>query len=235
MPEIAELFNVPSTSIIHNDLRRFGIIVRDLKTSATLPKKIRRSIATSMKNYGTCNPLSRNASPRKRMKEKLLRERGVENVFQLPEVITKIRDSLVNRPESITSRFSSQHREIVELLKSIGLEPTIEFRIAFDGGYRSYDVKVGNRLIEIQGDYWHANPAKYEASHIVEWSMGKLTAEQIWARDAFKKDLAEINGYDLFVVWEFDWKTRREVVVTNILNFLGQSNANAKIPEDAAH
>ncbi len=226
MPEIAEMFDLRSVSTIYNDLRKFGIAVRDISTSVKTPRKQQRSIATCIERYGAINPLSNDTVPRKQMNEKLMRERGVSNVFQLPEVKEKIRDSLVDRPESITSRFSAQHREVIECLKERGFDPEIEFRIAFPPrGYRSYDVKVGNKLIEVQGDYWHANPKKYKPDDIIEWSMGKMTAQQVWTRDEFKRDLALSSGYELFVVWEHDWKMCRFDIERNMMNFMRHSDA----------
>lgn len=221
MPEIVEILNLSSVSVVYNDLKRFGIEIRNLKTANNTLKKHQRSIATCLKRYGSINPLGRNTEPRRLMHEKLLKERGVSNVFQLSEVKEKIRDTLVTRPESITSRFSSQHREVIEFLKEHGFKPKIEFRIPFPPrGYRSYDVKVGNKLIEVQGDYWHANPKKYQSNDVITWSMGKMTAQQVWNRDEFKRQLAISFGYDLFVVWESDWKQCRTTVEQGMMNYL---------------
>jgi hypothetical protein len=226
MPEIVEMLNLPSVSVIYNDLKRFGFVVRSVKASVVTSRKQQRSISTCIERYGATNPLSNNTVPRKQMQEKLLKERGVTNVFQLPEVMLKIRDSLVSRPESITSRFSSQHREVIEFLRGCGFDPEIEFHISFPPrGYRSYDVKVGTKLIEVHGDYWHANPKKYMSDDIIEWSMGRMTAQQVWDRDEFKRKLALSSGYELFVVWENDWKMCRLDVERDMMSYVGLSDA----------
>lgn len=225
MPEIAEILKLPSVSIVYNDLKRFEIEVRSVKTSATMPRKQQRSINTCIQRYGAMNPMSSNTEPRRSMQEKLMREYGVTNVFQLPDVKLKIRDSLASRPESIVSRFSNLHKEVFEFVKSIALQPELEFCIPFDGGYRSYDIRVDNRLIEVHGDYWHANPKNYNANDVVEWSMGTMTAEQIWARDEFKRELAVKSGYNLLVVWESDWKKCKSDTERSIMQFIGMNNA----------
>lgn len=221
MPEIMELLALPSVSVVYNDMKRFGIKPRSINVAANTHRRQERSMTTCLNRYGSSNPMGRNTKPRLAMIQKLKEERGVENVFQLPEVIQKIRDTLVDRPESITSRFSSQHRELVDFLQEQGFNPEIEFRIPFSPrGYRSYDVKVGNKLIEVQGDYWHANPKKYQPDDIIKWSMGKMTAKQVWIRDEFKCELAKSLGYELFVVWESDWKLCKLDVERDILNYL---------------
>ena len=39
-----------------------------------------------------------------------------------------------------------------------------------------------------------------------------------------KKDLAKDAGYDLFFVWEDDWKNRPEEVKSELLNVLNNSS-----------
>lgn len=224
MPEIVEMLNLPSVSVVYNDLKRYEIPVRGIADAEKMPRKRQRQHATCIRKWGATNPLAKGTEPRRRMEEKLFRERGVTNVFQLPEVILKIRDTLVSRPESITSRFSTQHREVIEFIWEYGFtDASVEHRIAYPRGYRSYDVKVGNKLIEIHGDYWHANPKTHNPDDVIVWSMGEMTAQQVWARDEFKRALAETSGFELLVVWESDWKMCRKTTERSILVYLGHA------------
>jgi len=224
MPEIVELLNLSSVSVVYNSLKTFGIMIRSVQCATLMPRKQQRSVNTCIEKYGGINPLATNTEPRRRMNQKLFNERGVTNVFQLPEVKLKIRDSFVSRPEAIVSRYSALHREIVECLESFNLDPEIEFRIPCHNGYRSYDVKIDAKLIEVHGDYWHANPKNHKADDVIKWSMGTLTAQEVWARDEFKRKLAIDSGYELYVIWESDWKLRRSFVEHDMMNYLGLDN-----------
>lgn len=70
----------------------------------------------------------------------------------------------------------------------------------------SYDFKIGRNLIlEINGDYWHANPLLYERGEIIPFpNMGLKKAEDIWEKDVKKRKNAESYGYEVFYLWELD-------------------------------
>ena len=56
-------------------------------------------------------------------------------------------------------------------------------------------------LIEVQGDFYHANPKKYKEND--ELFIGKI-AKDIWKKDEEKKAIAEENGYKVYYLWEHD-------------------------------
>ena len=55
--------------------------------------------------------------------------------------------------------------------------------------------------IEFNGDFWHANPKKYQSDEIVAW--GK-TAQEIWKKDENKSALILEHFDNLKIVWESD-------------------------------
>ena len=74
-----------------------------------------------------------------------------------------------------------------------------------DGDHaRSYDAHIINTniLIEINGDYWHGNPNLYSSGDIISYPGGKRLVDEIWAKDARKKELAELYGYRIITIWE---------------------------------
>lgn len=91
---------------------------------------------------------------------------------------------------------------------------------------RSYDFHImGTRMIiEVQGDFWHANPKSYKESDILNHFGNKITAGEIWLKDADKKKLAENYGYEVFYIWESDMNiwTDAELAeyVINLINGL---------------
>jgi very-short-patch-repair endonuclease len=61
-----------------------------------------------------------------------------------------------------------------------------------------------NLLIEVNGDYWHANPIVYEPNDIISYPGGEVTAKEIRERDKEKSRLAEEKGFNVIEVWEKD-------------------------------
>jgi len=72
-------------------------------------------------------------------------------------------------------------------------------------------------VIEINGDYIHANPKKYRAEDVIRIPGESYTAQEKWDRDEAKRKYLESKGYLVLVIWESDdinaWKQQvREVV-----------------------
>jgi G:T-mismatch repair DNA endonuclease (very short patch repair protein) len=66
-------------------------------------------------------------------------------------------------------------------------------------------------VIEINGDYIHANPKKYAPTDVIRIPGESYTAQEKWDRDQRKIDYLQSKGYEVYVVWESDdieeWKT----------------------------
>lgn len=89
-----------------------------------------------------------------------------------------------------------------DMLKSLNIEFESEFSIPYNDSYKKYDFKIGNNLIELNGDFWHANPKTYYSDDILSFPGGKVTAKDIWEKDKLKKDIAINNGYNILYFWE---------------------------------
>jgi hypothetical protein len=77
-----------------------------------------------------------------------------------------------------------------------------------DAKWRLFDFIInGKLLMELQGNYWHANPSFHEPDDIISVrssSKNGTMAKDIWAYDAEKKQLAIDNGYLYVAFWESD-------------------------------
>lgn len=67
----------------------------------------------------------------------------------------------------------------------------------------SYDIRYGNKLIEVNGDYWHANPKLYDDTFFNK----KLqkTAKEIWNNDKLKQKVAKKNKMKIMYIWESNY------------------------------
>lgn len=63
-------------------------------------------------------------------------------------------------------------------------------------------------IIEFQGDYWHRNP-----------KFNEVTEEniKIWQQDKFKKQIIEEQGFEVFYIWENDYRNNREACINQLL------------------
>lgn len=104
-------------------------------------------------------------------------------------------------------------------IHNILIEYDIEFKSQYFINNRSYDIKIlnSNKLIEVNGDYWHANPKIYNESDIL---FNYKSSKDIWNNDLIKKKLAEDNGYQVLYIWESEIYYDNDNMLKNIKTFL---------------
>lgn len=65
-------------------------------------------------------------------------------------------------------------------------------------------------IVEINGDYLHANPKKFSAEFLVKIRGQSYTAQEKWNADARRTAKLENVGYKVFVIWESDdWEKKK--------------------------
>ena len=82
----------------------------------------------------------------------------------------------------------------------------------------SYDLKIGNKIIEFNGDFWHMNPDVYDSDYIHPYS--NLSAEEKWEIDEIKHQCALENGYDVLTIWENEYNKNKETTIQKCIEFL---------------
>lgn len=92
---------------------------------------------------------------------------------------------------------SKPERRIRDVLSKLG----IVFACNVSMYNYNYDMVFDNHVVEVQGDYWHANPAKYKSTDLI---MNKIPAYKLWDKDRNKKEICEKNGFTLTCIWESD-------------------------------
>lgn len=86
-----------------------------------------------------------------------------------------------------------------------------------------YDIVHNRRAIEIYGDYWHCNPAKYD-SNFYHPHMQSL-AKDVWARDFQKIQLIEVERkIPVLVVWENEYRNNKEGVLEACIQWIRSEN-----------
>jgi very-short-patch-repair endonuclease len=118
--------------------------------------------------------------------------------------------------EKSKNRLSKLHLKIRKFLDldSLGFEPEqVALRYFADELN-----KANNFIIEINGDYTHANPKIYGPNDIIRLPGQSFLAKEKWEADLIRKNKLEQAGYIVFTIWQSDdWGIKKE----ELLNLLG--------------
>ena len=87
-------------------------------------------------------------------------------------------------------------RVFSEMMKELGVEAEVQ-KVINNKIYDFY-IPSKNMMVEVDGDYWHANPLIYEGKEL-----NKTQARNV-KNDKYKDVLAVGNGFKLERVWEYD-------------------------------
>ncbi len=95
----------------------------------------------------------------------------------------------------------------------------------FNGKHVSFDFKYGDKVIEFNGDLWHASPLKYNSGDIINiGSSRKLIVDDIWVRDEIRTSEIIKLGYDVLIIWEHEYNSDANTVKEKCLEFLNEKN-----------
>jgi len=97
---------------------------------------------------------------------------------------------------------SQGHSEVFKTLRKLGCKVRNEFML--DGVPYDIFIKELNLIIEYNGDRWHYNKNIYPPDFYDK--VKKRYAWEKWEKDKEKIKSAEENGYNIEVIWEYDWK-----------------------------
>ncbi len=117
---------------------------------------------------------------------------------------------------------SKLEKKFQPILNELNITYTTQFSLRRSSTkiYRfDYFINDYNLIIEINGDYWHANPLFYKKNDMIRYRKGFVKANVIWKMDYEKKLFAKKNGYDLIYIWESEMKNiDLSVLLLNKLN-----------------
>lgn len=120
------------------------------------------------------------------------------------------------RCRKIVKHFNSKLECRVEkILKDLKIKYIRSFWIA----HKSYDFRIidTNIVIEVQGNYWHANPEIYNPDDVLNYPEAFTKAEDIWEKDYNKLKTAEKYAYQIKYLWEYDLNKMNDSDISNII------------------
>lgn len=115
--------------------------------------------------------------------------------------------------------------DVAENIEGVCYYGEYEKTIDCAGGKRVLkpDFLYNNKIVEFYGDFWHANPLKYNSTDEIKMPGRKeQKAIDIWSRDKERLNLLSSAGFEYFIVWESEYKDSPELTVTKILDFLNR-------------
>lgn len=247
--EIASEYGLSSATSIIKLLKYHNIQTRNISESKTQDRYKEKYEETMLERYGVKHNLERGSPIRKQMEIDLLKKYGVSNVFQLDEVKEKIKETcLANygfeyamQNDEVKERVwnstyknhgvkygiikahhnikSKPQRRIEEILESDNIEYISEYKI-----YPYYvDIlcSKSKKVIEVYGDFWHANPIKYKKDDILNFPYGKkMLVEDKWNYDKERINHIKLQGFEILIIWENDIYKNLQYVEKSIWNYL---------------
>ena len=152
------------------------------------------------------------------------------NIFNKRQ--TKWQDSL-NKGGNLKIGYSNISQEFFNRINN---QLNGDFRYATNGGefkinrenggiwiYDFVDTK-NNKIIEYQGDEYHANPLKFGENDTPHPFRKDITSKDIWLKDKEKLKTAIDNGYEVLYVWDSEYsrvgEENKNKLIEKCINFL---------------
>lgn len=157
----------------------------------------------------------------KRWKERQEKWQNTLNNKPLEEI------QLINSKKITKSRsgpVSKAEKEIYHYLKTLYPEIKQQHHLKINDTKNNYfyDIILGNKIIEYNGDFWHCNPNIYSEEDLIKRNNTFISAKEIWEKDRKKIEIAKNSGFEVLVIWESDYKKNREEIINKCINFLTQ-------------
>ncbi|NBW09554.1 MAG: hypothetical protein EBR82_16170 [Caulobacteraceae bacterium] len=169
------------------------------------------------------NALKRGGPAENNMRQTCLEKYGEETIYTLMNktknrTLAHTKDANEKRVNTNLKKYgfktfrkthSKIELDLIESLSEFGFQSGYVCRNQIDLLCRKKKI-----AIEVQGDFWHANPEVYSD----EWlhPVIKLTAKEIREKDKKKKLFLESKGYAVLYVWEKDYKDDRHQTIKKL-------------------
>jgi len=89
-----------------------------------------------------------------------------------------------------------------------------------EGYYFDFVDTVSKKIIEFNGDKFHANPLMYECTDKPNPYQPDMTSETIWDHDNKKIKFIKDEGYDVMVVWQSEYIKNKQEIINKCLKFI---------------
>jgi len=75
-------------------------------------------------------------------------------------------------------------------------------------------------VIEIYGDFWHANPNIYKKNETIPHPNKSRLSNEIWSYDIMREKIIKDMGYKIFIIWELDFNSNKKELIAEIREWM---------------
>lgn len=228
---------------------QFGIST-SIKLAANHVNIWNKRETTNLERYGAKHNFCHDSTSRQRWQKRMFDEEGITTVFQRDSVKKKSKETFLekygevhpmhvgfikdkcakNRCIGENTRFFPKqiftkiHKKVVNYLIQNGYSCKTEFHLKRkeEGRFYRYDIQIlnTNKLIEVNGDYYHGNPKIYKADDIFNIYPGEEELmKDVWKKDEDKTKYAIQCGYKVMTVWEYDLNNNESETLAKVLEY----------------
>jgi len=80
--------------------------------------------------------------------------------------------------------------------------------------------RKNKKIIEYNGDEYHANPKKYKSTDNPHPFRKWITSQEIWDKDSEKIRIANEEGFEVLTIWDSEYKKKKEETIEKCRDFL---------------
>jgi len=124
------------------------------------------------------------------------------NDFGMDEAIKRQLDWQSKNVLPSNSRDTKPELLVAEMLRCMSIRFIRQFSLPRI--YCDFYLPDYNLIIEVDGDYWHANPSNFSANDLI--GSKKIKAQHIWELDTIKSEKIKAHGYNLMRIWSSSLK-----------------------------
>lgn len=215
-------------------IKSYDIKTRSIKESNNLESVHDRFKKTCLERYGVDNPTRKGTPAYLKREQTILERYGSTNIFSSESFMEEMKKDDIwlerfgltyhefrsKRSSDVWKNKSAEGRE--DWLRKFALgrnneETNIEkrfremlehYNLNYEPQYyvegKFFDFYTEDVLVEVNGDYFHANKLYYSPDQILRFpnSLFPTTAKNVWQRDELKRMIANSNNYDVIYIWE---------------------------------
>lgn len=210
-----------NTKAIIQKLKFFNINTRTIKESCNEVERKQRYKETCLKNFGYEHNFCKNTESRKKWEQRLFDEYGITNIFQREDIKIKSHISLFHHKGKVQLRkISKVEKKVLDFLIGEGYDVISNKKILYNNKVKYADCVINNKIIEVNGDIYHANPKIYKSNDLIRFWGYNNKAKLLWDKDYQKFQEYKQLGYDVLYVWEKDINENFDKVKDMIKKFI---------------
>jgi len=241
---VREKYNIaPTPGLIISWSKKYNIKTPTIKETANSTHVREKYNNTCVEKFGCINASQSNDVKKKKV-DTFFKHYGRKNIFAGKDGVSIAEKGLMEKygvsktahiptehSKKNRGRLSKPHKTLSNLLKGWKIKHKNEksnlcygFNVDLNKTFSpivdilllDFDI-----IIEIYGDFWHANPSIYiETDEFPKWE-GRKTAKEIWNFDEIRINHIQQFGFDVMVIWESELKnieTLRQKITDFIKN-----------------